>query len=120
MMHDDDFTDLDRMLAALPLEEPPPGLHSRILTTTIYRPVPILHSWELWAIAAIVALAAWFTWQVVSVPHLGDRIGDATSRLADAGGLDSLTTVLWLAVGMSAAWWVSQISIPSSRRIRIR
>jgi len=120
MKNDDHFADLDRMLAALPLEETPPGLHSRILTATIYRPVPILQSWELWAIGAFIALAAWLTWQVMSVPHVAERLVDATARVTDAGGLTSLTTVLWLAVGVSAAWWVSQITIPSSRRIRIR
>ena len=120
MTHDDDFADLDRMLAALPLEESPAGLRARILTATVYRPEPAVKPWETWLIGTFVALAAWVVWLIGTEPNAGERLVDATSRLIDAGGLNSLTTVLWLGVGISAAWWISQLTIPSARRIRIR
>jgi len=120
MTHDDDFADLDRMLAALPLEEPPAGLHARILTATVYRPEAAVSTWELWLIGTFVALAGWLGWLVASAPNAGERFVDTTNRIIEAGGLNSLTTFLWLAVGISAAWWVSQLSVPAARRIRIR
>ena len=121
MTHDDDFSDLDRMLAALPLEEQPAGLHARILTATVYRPQPAVRTWELWVIGIFVALAVWLTWAVAGAPHAEERLINATGRLLEVGGLDSLTTVLWLAVGVSATWWVSQLTVPTKpRRIEVR
>ena len=120
MTHDDDFADLDRMLAALPLEEPPAGLRARILTATVYRPAPAVRPWEVWLVSTFAAIAVWLTWVVASSPHAGERFVDATSRIMEAGGLTSVTTALWLAVGVSAAWWISQLSVPSTRRIKIR
>jgi hypothetical protein len=117
MTHDDDFADLDRMLAALPLEEPPAGLHARILTATVYRPAPVVRQWELWLVGTFAAVAVWLAWIVATAPHAGERLVDATTRIVEAGGLTSVTTSLWLAVGVSAAWWISQLSFPSKRRI---
>jgi hypothetical protein len=120
MMHDDDFDDLDRMLAALPLEEPPARLHARILTATVFRPVPAVRSWELWLIATLVAVATWMTWVLASSPNFGERVTDLSARIIQAGGLDSLSTAIWLVAGVSAAWWISQMSFPTPRRSRIR
>ena len=120
MTHDDDFADLDRMLAALPLEEPPAGLRGRILTATVYRPEPAVKPWEVWLIGTFVALAVWLAWIVASAPNAGERFVDTTNRLLEMGGLSSVTTFLWLAVGVSAAWWVSQLTFPPASRIRIR
>ncbi len=120
MTYDDDFADLDRMLAALPLEEPPGGLRTRILAATVYRPVPVVRPWELWLIATLVAVATWMTWALASSPHAGERLSDTTMRLIAAGGLDSFSTALWLAAGVSAAWWISQMSFPTPRRSRVR
>ena len=118
-MTHDDFDDLDRILAALPLEEAPAGLRSRILTATVYRQRAAVPAWEVWLIGTLAALAVWACWIVASSPHAGDRLVDATTQLIDAGGLSSITTVLWLAIGISAAWWISQISFPASpRRIK--
>ena len=120
MTHDDDFADLDRMLAALPLEEPPAALRSRVLTSTVYRPAPAVHAWEFWLVGTVLALAAWLLWLVATVPHAGERFADLTARLVEQGGLTSLTTLLWLAVGISTAWWISQLSFPTARRVRSR
>jgi hypothetical protein len=120
MTHDDDFADLDRMLAALPLEEPPAGLRARILTSTVYRPAPAMKPWELWAIGTLVALTVWLLWLVASAPNAGANFVDLVGRVVEDGGLTSMTTMLWLAVGMSAAWWISQLSFPTTRRVRSR
>jgi hypothetical protein len=120
MTHDDDFADLDRMLAALPLEEPPAGLRARIMTATVFRPEPAVRTWETWLVGTFVGLAAWLAWLLASAPNAGERFVDTTNRLIEAGGLNSVTTVMWVGVGISAAWWISQLTFPSARRIRIR
>ena len=100
-MMDDDA--LDRALSALPLEEPPAGLHSRIMAATVFRPQTVTLGWEVW--------------MVLSAPHASERVTDLIARLVDAGGLGSVNTLVWLAVGISAAWWLSQLTIPARRRI---
>jgi hypothetical protein len=120
MTHDDDFADLDRMLAALPFEEPPAGLHARILTATVYRPAPAVRTWEVWLVATFAAVAVWVTWMLANAPHVTERLVDASTRIIEAGTLTSLTTSLWVAVGVSAAWWISQLTFPSTRRIEIQ
>jgi len=120
MTHDDDLSDLDRILAALPLEDPPAGLRARILSRTVYRPVPLMRTWEVWALGVVIALAVWLSWTIATAPNAADRLATAASRVIEAGGLTSISTVLWLAVGVSAAWWISQLTIPSARRVRAR
>ena len=117
MTYDDD--NLDRMLAALPLEEPPAGLHERILATTVYRPRPDDAAWEVWLVGTLIALAAWLSFVVVTTPHAGEQLMTWAVRLTQNGGLTSLNTLLWLAVGASAAW-ISQLSFPRGRRIEVR
>jgi hypothetical protein len=118
-LHDDD--DLDRALAALPLAEPPAGFHARVMAATVYRPEPVVRGWEVWAIGTLVAVAAWLIWLVSSAPHATERIAGALISAVETAGLTSPTTVLWLAVGASAAWWISQLTFPSSRgRIEAR
>jgi hypothetical protein len=111
--HDDDA--LDRALAALPLEEPPASFHARVMAATVYRPEPALRAWELWLVGTLVAVAAWLAWAVASQPHAGERIVGTLTQLVQNAGLTSESTVIWLAVGVSAAWWVSMLSVPSSR-----
>jgi hypothetical protein len=119
-MIDDDA--LDRALAALPLEEPPALLHDRIMAATVYAPpsLPIAGSgWELWVVATLVAVAVWLSGLVLSAPHLTERAADAIMRLVGAGGLTSISTLLWLAIG-SAAWWITQLTFPGRARIEVR
>ncbi|HEV3089366.1 MAG TPA: hypothetical protein VGX96_19330 [Candidatus Elarobacter sp.] len=111
--HDDD---LDRALAALPLEEPPAQLHARIMAATVHRPAPLVRSWELWLVGTFVALAAWLTWLLVSAPHAMERLVSTVTGTLDSTGFTSEYTVMWMAVGISAAWWISQLSVPRSRR----
>ncbi|MEA2663959.1 MAG: hypothetical protein QOI11_903 [Candidatus Eremiobacteraeota bacterium] len=123
MMYDDDA--LDRALAALPLEEPPAGLHARIMAATVDAPVPAaaLPGWELWLIAILSSLALWLAWLFVTTPHAVERLTFAIDRIVEAGGLSSASTLLWVAIGVSAAWWVTQISVPQpqhAQKIRPR
>ncbi len=118
MIHDDDFDDLDRALAALPLAAPPPGLHGRILAATIYRPAPAVRPWELWLAGTLVALCAWLTWFALSAPGATERVGALATQLVQQAGLTSNYTLLWLAIGASAAWWISQLSFPRPAQAR--
>jgi hypothetical protein len=123
MMYDDDA--LDRALAALPLEEPPADLHARILAATVDAPVPAaaLPGWELWLVAILSSLALWLAWLFVTTPHAVERLTFAIDRIVEAGGLSSASTLLWVAIGVSAAWWVTQISVPQpqhAQKIRPR
>ena len=117
-MIDDDA--LDRALMALPLEEPPASLHARILAATVYRPRAAMQQWEVWLLVTLAAVAAWLSWDVLSSPRFAERAADRISELVVSGGLTSLNTLVWLAIGISAAWWLSQLSVPPRRRIEIR
>lgn len=118
-MYDDDA--LDRALAALPLEEPPADLHARIMAATVDAPAPAaLPGWELWLVAILSSLALWLAWLFVTTPHAVERLTFAIDRIVESGGLSSASTLLWVAVGVSAAWWVTQISIPQPQAQKIR
>ncbi|GEM_PF-1339746 len=114
--------DLDRAIAALPLAEPPAGFHARVMAATVYRLEPAVRGWELWLIGTLVAVAAWLTWLAASTPHATEQIAGALLNAAvQTAGLATTYTVLWLAVGVSAAWWISQLTVPSTRnRIEAR
>ena len=118
--HDDDA--LDRALAALPLAEPPAGFHARVMAATVFRPEPAMRNWEVWAVGTLVAIAAWVTWMLATTPLAGEQLADVVAyAVRTTGELTSTYTVLWLAVGTSAAWWISQLSVPSTRgRIEAR
>ncbi|MBV8298147.1 MAG: hypothetical protein JO083_01110 [Candidatus Eremiobacteraeota bacterium] len=112
MSYDDDALDL--ALAALPLEEPPADFHARVMAATVYRPEPAARPWEVWLLGTFVALAAWVAWIVAATPHAGERIVATLSDAVQTAGLSSDYVVLWLAIGVSAAWWLSTITVPSS------
>jgi hypothetical protein len=115
MIDDDDA--LDRALAALPLEDPPARLHARVMAATVYRPRAVFLGWESWMIATLAAVALYLGWVALRAPHFSERIVDGVGRIVDAGSLTSLNTLGWLAVGISVAWWLSQLTIPSRRRL---
>jgi len=117
MMMDDD--DLDRALAALPLDEPPADLQQRILARTVYAPQPAFRGWELWAVGTLIAIATWLCWLIASTPHVVTRTVTSVGHLLAVSGLDSTTTVLWLAAGVSTTWWLMQLSVPAQARRRI-
>ncbi len=123
-MYDDDA--LDRALAALPLEQPPADLHARIMAATAYAPAPAaaapLPGWELWLAAVLSSLALWLAWVFVSTPHVVDQLAASVDRLVTGVDLASASAsvVVWVAVGVSAAWWITQLSVPQPERIRLR
>ncbi|MCU1382671.1 MAG: hypothetical protein JWL71_1368 [Acidobacteria bacterium] len=120
MTYDDDA--LDRAIAALPLAEPPAGFHARVMAATVYRPEPAVRGWEVWVIGTLVAVAAWLSWLVASSPNATAEIANTVATaMQTTAALTSTYTVLWFAVGISAAWWISQLSVPTTRnRIEAR
>ena len=109
--------DLDRAIAALPLAEPPAGFHARIMAATVYRPEPAVGGWEVWLVGTLVAVGVWLSWLVATTPRATETLaGAALYAVQTTAELSSTYTVLWLAVGASAAWWISQLSVPTTRR----
>jgi hypothetical protein len=113
MMHDDE---LERLLAALPLEEPPATLHARILAATVAAPpAPPVRTWEPWLVGLFAALAVWLSWLVLSEPRLGYVVGATL-----AASLRSAQVWLWVAIGALAAVIPSTVSLPALRRVNAR
>lgn len=122
MNFDDDA--LDRALFALPLEEPPAGLRSAILTSTVYRPAPLFSVYELVVLGAIVAmLVALVTLVAMSggtlFVHSLQAIGNAFDR-----AFLNVSTLAWMAAGGATAVWLSiftgfQPAIASGRKVDI-
>ena len=110
--------ELDRALFALALEELPAGLHDRILAATVYHAPALFRTWELWLLAAAVAIVGFVTFALLTaVPHLGDQLQSAIVSLVHALGLFSVATYAWLAVGASAVWAISSLPLmPRARR----
>ncbi|MGA2395978.1 MAG: hypothetical protein ABSH03_21780 [Candidatus Lustribacter sp.] len=109
--------ELDRALFALPLEQPPPDLHGKILAATVLRPVPTFRQWELWALGAALVLIGWLTvWAVSTTPEAGSRFGYAIVVTVRALGLFSRSTYVWLAVGLSSVWWISSLPFMATPR----
>ncbi|MGH7717013.1 MAG: hypothetical protein ACREML_13580, partial [Vulcanimicrobiaceae bacterium] len=59
---------LERALAALPLEDTPPGLHARIVTAVARRPEPAFRTWELWVVGIAFAVCTWLMLAIVGAP----------------------------------------------------
>ena len=116
MTHNDD---LDRALAALPLEEPPEGFRARVLAATVYAPrVPEpTRSLEPWLLGTLGALLVWLCGLVVAEPRaFGGAVASAVASLT----LVPPSTWVWIAGGCAAAFWLSALSVPAPRRIARR
>lgn len=100
--------ELERALRALPLEEPPAELRGRVLAAVAAPPQPALRPWELPVLGTVVALAVWLC---LVAPTLG--------ALARATGLISLSTLLWCAIGLSSAWWISHLTLMPTPRVAV-
>jgi len=102
--------DLDRALGALPLEEPPAGLHARIMAATVLRAPAAFRPWELWLLAGVVVLTVWLTYlMLASSPDAATRVADFAAATMRGAGLFSVRTYLWLAIGISSAIWISSL-----------
>ena len=110
--------ELERALFALPLEEPPVDLRARIFAATIDRPRLTFRAWEIGLIGTLLACMVWLTLMIgTSAPNLGETISRAVSA-----GVDrfvptlSVSSLMWMALGSSFAVWISQLTLPRSRR----
>jgi hypothetical protein len=110
--------ELERAMLALPLEEPPVDLRARILAATVERPRLTFRAWEIWLIGTALAFMVWLTF-LVATSHLD--IGGTLSR-AISDGVEQVAsalpvgTLLWMVLGISCAFWISQLSLPGPRR----
>ncbi|MGC8485857.1 MAG: hypothetical protein ACP5O6_09525 [Candidatus Baltobacteraceae bacterium] len=104
-MNDRTDDELDRLLAALPLEEPPAGLRASILTATVQRvPAEPIDPWEASAWGLLLALAVWL------VPHLSDINGIIATIARAAFTLAQPSILIWLTVGVAAAFAASSLA----------
>ncbi|MDH2910466.1 MAG: hypothetical protein HKL92_05705 [Candidatus Eremiobacteraeota bacterium] len=101
-MNDRTDDELDRLLAALPLEEPPADLRASILAATVQHvPAEPVDPWEASAWGVLLALALWF------VTH-GSAFGGGVALLErGAFALAQPATLLWLTVGLAVAFALS-------------
>ncbi len=106
-MHSDAYDSLDDAIAALPFEEPPPGLRTSILMATAYRPAHPFSLVEYVAVGAVAALAVWLTVMIVLgggtlFVHTLEAIGAIIVRT-----FSNTATLAWLAAGGVTALWIS-------------
>lgn len=110
--------ELDRALLALPLEVPPPDLRRRILAATVWHEPATFRPWELWVLGTLVALAVWLCIDILAArPHALAQLTDLAVSAVRLSGLTSLTTLFWLSVGLSSAWWISHLTLMPQPRI---
>lgn len=116
----DSEEELERALFALPLEEPPAGMHAAILAQTIYRAPAAAARWELAGLLSVAFAVCALVWMIAAG---GGSLFDRTLLAAFAYGeraLSSLQTLLWLAIGCATAFAVSLsfgTPAPAFRRI---
>ena len=110
--------ELDRALFALPLEQPPPDLHARIMAATALRPGPTFATWEwLLLVVAVSLTIATTAWIFMSAPGSMQTLGNAVMSGMHALGLYSRATYVWFAIGLSSVWWISSLNfMPNPRR----
>lgn len=98
------YDDLDRLLAQLPLAEPPASLCSRILTATVGAPAAdtAVPWWEQAVYGVLFALVVWVAMVVATSPAAS---GIASAILAWTSTAIQLPTLLWTAIGGVFALW---------------
>ncbi|GAC1652607.1 MAG: hypothetical protein NVS9B12_02120 [Vulcanimicrobiaceae bacterium] len=96
--------DLDRLLFALPLEEPPEDLRSAILASTIYRPAFPIKTWETWILGSLLALAVWLS--VLIAQGGATAFADTLSLIGYffTHRLLAASTLVWIALGGGIAF----------------
>jgi hypothetical protein len=112
--------DLDRALAALALETPPPDLRASILSATIYRAPAIVTRWELAGLAAITIAIGYLVWMIASggAPLFANTIFTIAEYCGRA--LTNMTVLAWLATGFATAVCLSlSLNAPMPMRERI-
>jgi len=96
--------ELERALLALPLELPPADLRPRILAATVLAGQRAFRPWEPWLIGTLMALAAWLC---IDLVHAGTPAVAALGAFLVSSGLATPAALVWLALGASAALWIS-------------
>ena len=103
-MNHEPHDDLDRLLFALPLEEPPADLRASILASTIYRASLPIKAWEATVIGILTALVVWFC---VLIARGGADAFMGTLSLFSSFFVSVVlaqSTWVWLAVGGGIAF----------------
>lgn len=93
---------LERALEALPLEDTPAELHSRIVAAIAQRPQAAFRPWELWIVGIAFAFCTWLIIAIVGAPS--DAIRVITQHVASAI-IAAVTppVVYWLGLGIVSA-----------------
>ncbi|MGH7729319.1 MAG: hypothetical protein ACREM2_11110 [Vulcanimicrobiaceae bacterium] len=97
----EEMDDLDRALFALPLASPPSGLREAILRATVDAPVAatrLFHTWELVALASVLAVGTWLALVVAREPSILG--GVMAGALAFAEALSSPAVFGWCVLGL--------------------
>jgi len=100
---------LERALDALPLEDTPADLHSRIIAAVAHRPEPAFRPWELWIVGAAFAICTWLILAIVGAPS--DALRVATQHV-EAAVITIVTppAVYWLLLGIAAAYVLPRLT----------
>ncbi|MFN2449270.1 MAG: hypothetical protein ABR508_05680 [Candidatus Baltobacteraceae bacterium] len=102
--------ELERALFALDLEEPPTDLRANILACTIYRAPITIRAWEVSFAGALCAVIAWLV--IVAAQGGVPGVQSAAPLVSYAfTSLARLDVLFWIAVGASAAFWISQLNL---------
>jgi hypothetical protein len=106
-MNFNDNDALDAALFALPLEEPPSGLRSAILSATIYRPHPVFSLREIITLGVLCAVIVWLVAEVIGgggslFVHSSQAVGATLMRAGT-----NVTLIGWIAAGAATAIWLS-------------
>jgi hypothetical protein len=113
MNYDDEA--LERALNALPLEDAPVDLHSRIVAAIAQRPEPAFRPWELWAVGIAFALCTWLIIAIIGAPSDAFRV--ATQQVESA--IIAIVTppaVYWLVLGVVVAFVLPRLTSLPLRR----
>jgi hypothetical protein len=110
--------ELERALFALPLEEPPVELRGRIMAATVERPRLTFRAWEIWLIGTVLAFIVWLALLAgTSSADIGGAISRAVSDgIDEVASVVSVNALLWMVLAISSVFWISQLSLPGSRR----
>jgi hypothetical protein len=102
---------LERALEALPLEDSPADLHSRIIAAVAQRPQPAFRPWELWVVGIAFAICTWLVVAIIGAPSEAIRV--ATQHITSA--IVMMVTppaVYWLILGVVTAIVVQARRVP--------
>ncbi len=86
---------LERALEALPLEDTPADLHSRIIAAVAQRPQPAFRPWELWVVGVAFAICTWLVLAIIGAPSEAIRVA-----------MQHVTSAIVMMVTPPAVYWL--------------